>query len=79
MALTQVRWNVHKIDFKRDKVGVFVSIVSTKIPLKGTSKEYIGDDATEIHKSVKRAMHNCCLLSTIANTSDEEKKCLEEG
>ena len=29
-------------------VGIFVSIVSTKIPFKGTSKEYIGDDNTEI-------------------------------
>ena len=26
----------------QDKVGVFVSIVSTKIPFKGTGKEYIG-------------------------------------
>lgn len=60
VALTKVRWNSYKIDHKRDKVGVFVSIVSTKIPFKGTSKEYIGDDATEIHKSVKRALQNCC-------------------
>ena len=60
VALTKVRWNAYKIDYKRDKVGVFVSIVSTKIPFKGTSKEYIGDDATEIHKSVKRALQNCC-------------------
>lgn len=32
------------MDHKRDKIGVFVSIVSTKIPFKGTGKEYIGDD-----------------------------------
>jgi DNA topoisomerase VI subunit B len=44
VALTKIRWNSYKIDHKRDKVGVFVSIVSTKIPFKGTSKEYIGDD-----------------------------------
>jgi DNA topoisomerase VI subunit B len=37
-----------------------VSIVSTKIPFKGTSKEYIGDDATEIQQSVKRALQSCC-------------------
>lgn len=44
VALTKIRWSNYKIDYKRDKVGVFVSIVSTKIPFKGTSKEYIGDD-----------------------------------
>jgi DNA topoisomerase VI B subunit len=46
VALTKIRWSQYKIDHKRDKVGVFVSIVSTKIPFKGTSKEYIGDDGT---------------------------------
>ena len=30
----------------QDKVGVFVSIVSTKIPFKGTGKEYIGASQT---------------------------------
>lgn len=44
VALTKIKWINYKIDYKRDKVGVFVSIVSTKIPFKGTSKEYIGDD-----------------------------------
>jgi DNA topoisomerase VI subunit B len=34
-------------------VGVFVSIVSTKIPFKGTGKEYIGDDVEEIASAVK--------------------------
>jgi DNA topoisomerase-6 subunit B len=48
------------VDHKKDKIGVFVSIVSTKIPFKGTSKEYIGDDATEIQQSVKRAIQSCC-------------------
>jgi DNA topoisomerase VI subunit B len=44
VALTKIKWSNYKIDYKRDKIGVFVSIVSTKIPFKGTSKEYIGDD-----------------------------------
>lgn len=30
-----------------------MSIVSTKIPFKGTGKEYIGDDITEIASAVK--------------------------
>lgn len=30
-----------------------MSIVSTKIPFKGTGKEYIGDDISEIATAVK--------------------------
>lgn len=50
------------MDHKRDRIGVFVSIVSTKIPYKGTGKEYIGDDITEISASVKRALQSCCQM-----------------
>jgi hypothetical protein len=35
--------------------------VSTKIPFKGTSKEYIGDDKGELHKAVKQVLTQCCL------------------
>ena len=60
VANSKIKWSSYKIDHKRDKIGVFVSIVSTKIPFKGTGKEYIGDDITEIQLSVKRAIQNCC-------------------
>lgn len=40
---------------------MFISIVSTKIPFKGTSKEYIGDDILQIQQSVKRVIAGCCL------------------
>lgn len=60
VANSKIKWSSYKIDHKRDKIGVFVSIVSTKIPFKGTGKEYIGDDITEIQQSVKRAIQNCC-------------------
>lgn len=46
-------WNSYKIHQTQDKIGVFVSIVSTKIPFKGTGKEYIGDDISEIASAVK--------------------------
>ena len=59
-ALTKIKWSSYKMDHKRDKIGVFVSIVSTKIPYKGTGKEYIGDDITAISVSVKKALQNCC-------------------
>mmetsp|Transcript_16092 Transcript_16092/g.30402 ORF Transcript_16092/g.30402 Transcript_16092/m.30402 type:complete len:695 (-) Transcript_16092:2839-4923(-) len=60
VAQSKIKWNSYKIDQKKDKISVFVSIVSTKIPFKGTGKEYIGDDITEIQTSVKRALQNCC-------------------
>lgn len=46
-------WSSYKINQMQDKIGVFVSIVSTKIPFKGTGKEYIGDDITDIASAVK--------------------------
>lgn len=46
-------WHSYKINQAQDKIGVFVSIVSTKIPFKGTGKEYIGDDISEIASAVK--------------------------
>jgi DNA topoisomerase VI B subunit len=60
VAANKIKWSLYKMDHKRDKIGVFVSIVSTKIPYKGTGKEYIGDDITEISVSVKRALQQCC-------------------
>jgi len=60
VAQSKIKWSSYKIDHKRDKIGVFLSIVSTKIPFKGTGKEYIGDDITEIQLSVKRSLQMCC-------------------
>ncbi|KAL3938206.1 MAG: hypothetical protein SGARI_001832, partial [Bacillariaceae sp.] len=72
VAMTKIKWSSYKMDHKRDKIGVFVSIVSTKIPYKGTGKElhqemifvywpqFIGNDITEISVSVKRALQQCC-------------------
>ena len=60
VAQNKIKWSSYKIDHKRDKINVFVSIVSTKIPFKGTGKEYIGDDIIPIQQSVKRALQSCC-------------------
>ncbi|CAM9108711.1 unnamed protein product, partial [Ectocarpus fasciculatus] len=60
VAMKRINWSMYKVDHKRDKIGVFVSTVSTKIPFKGTSKEYIGDDTEEIKKAVKHALQQCC-------------------
>ena len=44
-ALKRINWASYKISQTTDKVGVFVSIVSTRIPYKGAGKEYIGASA----------------------------------
>ncbi|XP_057472851.1 DNA topoisomerase 6 subunit B isoform X1 [Actinidia eriantha] len=60
-ALKRINWNNYKINQTQDKIGVFVSIVSTKIPFKGTGKEYIGDDISEIASAVKTSIQQCCV------------------
>ncbi|XP_042396149.1 DNA topoisomerase 6 subunit B-like isoform X2 [Zingiber officinale] len=60
-AMKKINWSTYKINQMQDKIGVFVSIVSTKIPFKGTGKEYIGDDITEISSAVQSAIKQCCL------------------
>lgn len=59
-ALKRINWSSYKINQTQDKIGVFISIVSTKIPFKGTGKEYIGDDISEIAYAVKTAIQQCC-------------------
>ena len=41
-ARERINWASYKISQATDRLGVFVSIVSTKIPYKGAGKEYIG-------------------------------------
>nr|XP_025610366.1 DNA topoisomerase 6 subunit B isoform X1 [Arachis hypogaea] len=60
-ALKRINWSSYKINQLQDKIGIFVSIVSTKIPFKGTGKEYIGDDITEIASAVKYSIQQCCV------------------
>ncbi len=61
VATKGIHWTSYHINPNTDRVGVYVSIVSTKIPFKGTSKEYIGEDVTEIKAVVKKCLSACCL------------------
>jgi DNA topoisomerase-6 subunit B len=76
----RINWSSYHIDPKKDNIGIFVSIVSTRIPFKGTSKEYIGDDVTEMNASVKRAIQGCCqqlrvaLAISLAQKEQQERK-----
>eukprot|EP00899_Mesostigma_viride_P011865 jgi/Mesvir1/2067/Mv02321-RA.2 len=60
-ATKKINWGAYKINVNTDRIGVFVSIVSTKIPFKGTGKEYIGADVVEMEAAVKSALQQCCL------------------
>lgn len=60
-ARDSIRWSNYKISPTTERIGVICSIVSTKVPFKGTGKEYIGDDAESIKACVKRAITQCCL------------------
>ncbi|GIL73715.1 hypothetical protein Vretimale_5397 [Volvox reticuliferus] len=79
-ALKRINWASYKINQSTDKVGVFVSIVSTKIPFKGAGKEYIGDDVEEMVVAVKSAIQACCLqlkakiLRAIAAREQKQRK-----
>jgi len=61
VATKSINWSSYHINPNTDRVGVYVSIVSTKIPFKGTSKEYIGEDVAEIKAAVKKCLAACCL------------------
>jgi DNA topoisomerase-6 subunit B len=58
-ALKRVNWASYKINAATDRVAVFVSVVSTKIPFKGAGKEYMADDVEEIQAAVKAAVQAC--------------------
>lgn len=60
-AIKRINWSTYKINASTDKVGVFVSLVSTKIPFKGAGKEYIADDVEEIQGAVRAAIQQCCV------------------
>lgn len=58
-AAAKIPWVNYKINHKTDRVGVYVSIVSTKIPFKGTGKEYIGADIDEVARAVYKTIRAC--------------------
>jgi DNA topoisomerase VI subunit B len=74
VATKRINWSSYHIDSKKDNVGIFVSIVATKIPFKGTSKEYVGDDVIELQHSVKRAIIGCCQQLRVSLALNIKKK-----
>jgi len=58
VANKKIRWGQYKVK-NTDRIGVYCSIVSTKIPFKGTSKEYIGDDKGVMSQTIQSALCSC--------------------
>ena len=54
-----IDWGRYKIDKTSAKLGIFVSVVSTRIPFRGTGKEHIAEDVKEIAEEVRRALQHC--------------------
>lgn len=44
-AHKNINWKTYRMDQNQQKIGVYVSIVSTKVPYKGANKEYIDYEA----------------------------------
>lgn len=54
-----INWSYYKINPSQSCVSVFVSIVSTKVPFRGTSKEAISSESHEISDAVRDAIKEC--------------------
>ena len=68
VATKDIKWNNYKLKSKADKIGVYVSICSTKIPFKGTGKEFISAQNSIYRKAIKSCIFKCAnqLKSQIA-------------
>ena len=50
----EVDWGRYKIEKGTARVGVFVSVVSTRVPFRGTGKEHIAEDVKELAEEARR-------------------------
>lgn len=67
-ALKRINWGNYKIAQNTDKVGVFVSIVSTRIPYKGAGKEYIGEGLPALCQQCARHGAPACSCTSAVDT-----------
>lgn len=50
----EVDWGRYKIEKGTARLGVFVSVVSTRVPFRGTGKEHIAEDVKELAEEARR-------------------------
>ena len=60
-ANQRIQWKSYRMDKNNQKIGVYVSVVSTKIPYGGPNKEYIGDEDESLQKAVRESIMKCCI------------------
>lgn len=53
-------WAAYRINPRKQGVHVFVSLVSTRVPFKGTGKEHIAYEVGEVQRAVKAGIEGCC-------------------
>jgi len=70
-----VEWGRYKIDKATAKLGVFVSIVSTRIPFRGAGKEHIAEEAA-IADEVRKALMTCAnqLAKKLGKRAEAKKR-----
>ena len=67
-ALKRISWAAYKINQATDKIGVFVSIVSTKIPYKGAGKEYIGMPPAHVNNVLHHGCEDKLLVQIVMHS-----------
>ena len=53
------------MDKNSHKIGVYISICSTKIPYGGPNKEYIGDENEDLQRAVSQINLICMILNLL--------------
>ena len=52
-----VDWGRYKIEKATARLGIFVSVVSTRVPFRGTGKEHIAEDVKELADEARPCWH----------------------
>ena len=71
-----VDWGRYKIEKATARLGIFVSVVSTRVPFRGTGKEHIAEDVKELADEASLLMREagCAACSThvLLRSADQE-------
>ena len=74
----EVDWGRYKIEKGTARVGVFVSVVSTRVPFRGTGKEHIAEDVKELADEARRMRRASEGLALVALTRAAGAACADQ-
>ena len=76
----EVDWGRYKIDKSSARIGVFVSVVSTRVPFRGTGKEHIAEEVKELAEEARRPRLMVACAGGLPLTSRTLRRCVgQEG